>query len=282
MHTILLITGILMIFGLCFGLILYRLLPFNAVIQAMNEAQNANNDLIKIMEELKKKNADIEQFLYTASHDLRTPLVTVKNFLGFLENDISKGDQRIVLEDLQYLHGAADKMKQILDELLEISRIEHAGAPMVKLSFLELLTDVLNVMRGTILEWEVNIIMPQSDLMLIGDRSHLFRIWQNLIENAIKYCREDCNILIELGVWHHSNETVFFVKDNGIGIDHQYQNKIFGIFEQLNQNSPGTGMGLYMIQRIVNNYNGRIWVESEGIGKGSCFFFTLPKVIFQT
>jgi signal transduction histidine kinase len=173
-------------------------------------------------------------------------------------------------------------MKQLLDELLEISRIEHAEAPMVKLSFLELLTDVLNVMRGIILEWEVNIIMPQSDLMLIGDRFHLFRIWQNLIENAIKYCREDSNILIELGVWHHNNETVFFVKDNGIGIVHQYQNKIFGFFEQLNQNSPGTGMGLYMIQRIVNNYNGRIWVESEGIGKGSCFFFTLPKMIFQT
>src|ERR1039457_5163363 len=105
----------------------------------------------------------------------------------------------------------------------------------------------------------------------------------NLIENAIKYCRRDGIIpRIELGIRKMDEETVFFVKDNGIGIDSQYYGKIFGIFEKLNPKSPGAGMGLSMIRRIVEKCGGRVWVESEGSDKGSCFFFTLPHVVVQS
>jgi signal transduction histidine kinase len=110
----------------------------------------------------------------------------------------------------------------------------------------------------------------------------LCRIWQNLIENSIKYSREDIRPCIEIGLNETNGEIVFFVKDNGIGIDPRYQQKIFAIFEKLDRNSPGAGMGLSMVRRIVENKKGRIWVESEGINKGSCFFFTLPKVVVQS
>lgn len=227
-------------------------------------------------EELRKKNADMEQFLYTASHDLRSPLVTVKTFLGFLESDMAGGNRERVAQDLQYIHSAADKMEMLLNELLELSRIDHVESLPVRVSLTEVLTEVLGALAGVIKERKVDIHLPDTDLMLFGDRSRLCQIWQNLIENAIKYSRNDSIPRIELGVQRESGETVFFVRDNGIGIAPEYRTKIFKMFEKMDPKSPGAGLGLSMIQRIVEKCGGRVWVESEGSGKGSCFYFTLP------
>jgi signal transduction histidine kinase len=123
--------------------------------------------------------------------------------------------------------------------------------------------------------------MPDIDQMMFGDRSRLCQTWQNLIENAIKYSCNGYSPRIELGVQEDNGKTVFFVKDNGIGIDPKYHDKIFGLFEKLDIKSPGAGLGLSMVKRIVEKCGGRIWVESEGIGSGSCFFFTLPQVVVQ-
>jgi PAS domain S-box-containing protein len=232
-------------------------------------------------EKLQKKNAEIEQFIYTVSHDLRSPLVTVKTFLGFLEDDMVGSNQERVTQDLQFLHSAADKMKMLLDELLELSRIDRIETESVKVSLSEVLTEVLDALAGVIAERKVDIRRPDTDLILFGDRPRLSQIWQNLIENAIKYSRDDSIPRIELGVQLMSGETVFFVKDNGIGIAPEYHAKIFGIFEKLDQKSPGAGMGLSMIQRIVEKCGGRIWVESNGDGIGSCFKFTQPGALYQ-
>jgi len=230
-------------------------------------------------EKLHKKNADMEQFIYTVSHDLRSPLVTVKAFLGFLENDMSVNNQERISQDLQFIHGAADKMKLLLDELLELSRIDRVEAPPVRVSLRDVLDEVMGTLAGEIYERKAEITRPESDLILLADRLRLCQIWQNLIENALKYRHDDRILRIELGVQQMSGETTFFVRDNGIGINPQYQTKIFGIFEKLDQNSPGAGLGLSMIQRIIEKCGGRVWVESEGVGKGSCFFFTLPQAI---
>src|ERR1039457_2818549 len=232
-------------------------------------------------EELQKKNAEIEQFIYTVSHDLRSPLVTVKTFLGFLESDMVQNDKERISQDLQFIHNAADKMKLLLDELLEMSRIDRVETPPVMVSLRVLVTEVLDTLAGVISEREIDFRLPNTDLMFFGARPRLFQPWQNLIENAIKYSREDGTPQIELGIQQMDGETIFFVKDNGIGIDPKYRTKIFGIFEKLDHKSSGAGMGLSMIQRIVEKYSGRIWVESEGIGKGSCFFFTLPSAVVQ-
>jgi PAS domain S-box-containing protein len=230
---------------------------------------------------LRKKNADIEQFLYTVSHDLRSPLVTVKTFMGYLEKDITDGNQEHLTQDIQFIHGAADKMKLMLDELLELSRIGRVESPMVRVSLRDVLAETVAILAGIISERKVDISRPDTDLMLSGDHPRLCQIWQNLIENAIKYSRDGRIPRIELGVRQMGGETVFFVRDNGIGIDPQFHSKIFGIFEKLDPKSPGAGLGLSMVMRIVEKFGGRIWVESEGIDKGSCFFFTLPQALVQ-
>jgi signal transduction histidine kinase len=232
--------------------------------------------------ELQKKNAEMEQFIYTVSHDLRSPLVTVKTFMGYLEKDMAEGNREQLSQDIGFIHAAADKMKLLLDELLEMSRIGRAETPPVSVSFKEMLVEVLDALAGAIKERAVDIHLPDTDLMLFGDRLRLCQVWQNLIENAIKYGRNDTTPRIEIGVQQENGETVFFVKDNGIGIDPRYHSKIFGIFDKLDSKSPGAGLGLSMVQRIVEKFGGRIWVESEGISQGACFFFTLPQAMVQS
>jgi len=233
-------------------------------------------ELKRTMTELQKKNSDIEQFIYTTSHDLRTPLVTVKAFLGFLEKDMAAQDQTRIAQDLQFIHGAADKMKDLLDELLELSRNDLGEIRMEQVTLRSILDEVLDSLAAVIKEQHVEIVRLDADLPLFGDRSRMCQIWLNLIENAVKYSRENSRPRIELGLRSDGGETVFFVRDNGIGIAPDYRDKIFNMFEKLDSSSPGAGLGLSMIKRIVEKCGGRIWVESEGLGHGSCFCFTLP------
>jgi len=189
------------------------------------------------------------------------------------------GDRERVAQDIHFIHSAADKMRLLLDELLEISRVDRVEMPHVKVSLMEVLNEVLDSMAGVISERKVVIRLPESDPVLHVDRQRFCQIWQNLIENAIKYSCEECIPRIEIGVRQESGETAFFVKDNGIGIDPLYHKRIFGIFDKLDPKSPGAGLGLSIVQRIVEKYGGRIWVESEGNGTGACFFFTLPQAV---
>jgi len=234
-----------------------------------------------VEKELQKKNAEIEQFIYTVSHDLRSPLVTVKTFLGYLEKDMAEGNLEQLAQDLQFIHNASDKMTMLLDELLEFARIGRIDIHPVRISLREVLDEVLACLAANIKDRAVEIRLPVTEVILFGDRYSLLQIWQNLIENAINYSRNGSIPCIELGLVQINDDTVFSVKDNGIGIEPQYLKRIFGIFEKLNQKSPGAGMGLSMVQRIVEISGGRIWAESEGSGKGSSFYFTLPLMMVQ-
>jgi PAS domain S-box-containing protein len=236
-------------------------------------------DRIRAENETKKKNEELERFVYTVSHDLRSPLVTIKTFMGYLEKDIAEGKQVDLAKDIEFIQAAADKMKLLLDELVDLSRADQLGTPAIMVSLREVLADTLLVLGAGIRERQVDIRLPVTDLVLFGDLQHLSQIWQNLIENAIKYSRDGSIPVIEPGIQQGSGETIFFVKDNGIGIEPQYLSKIFGLFEKLDPKSPGAGLGLSLVQRIVEKSGGRVWAESEGNGKGSCFYFTLPKMM---
>jgi signal transduction histidine kinase len=149
--------------------------------------------------------------------------------------------------------------------------------PSTRVSLRAVLAEVLDGLAGAIRQRKVDILLPDTDLHLVGDRARLCQVWQNLIENAIKYSPDDASPLIELGLRQENGETVFSVSDKGIGIDPENHSKVFGIFEKLDPTSSGVGLGLSMVQRIVEMYGGRIWVESKGEeGHGSCFRFTLP------
>jgi PAS domain S-box-containing protein len=229
--------------------------------------------------ELHQKNADLEQFIYTVSHDLRSPLVTIKTFLGYLEGDIAAHNQERVAQDLQYIHSAADKMKLQLDELLELCRIDRVETTPVTIQLREIVAEVLDLLAGTIDDRSIDIRLPETDLALFGDRSRFCQVWQNLVENAIKYSHSTADVQIEIGVEQVNGMSVFFVRDNGVGINPQYHDKIFGLFEKLDASSSGAGIGLAMVRRIIEKCDGRIWVESDGENSGSCFYFTLPKAL---
>jgi signal transduction histidine kinase len=231
----------------------------------------------KLMEaELSRKNAEIEQFIYTVSHDLRSPLVTVKTFLGYLELDISSGNKERADKDMEFMHSAADRMETLLNELLDMSRIGRADAATDSVGYQKLVSEALDALAGQIVTGRVDVRVGADDLPLCGDRRRLLQIWQNLLDNALKYMGAQEVPRIEVGVEQQGEETVFFVRDNGVGIAPEHHGKVFGIFEKLDRMTGGVGMGLTMVKRIVEMYGGQIRVESEGIGSGSCFRFTLP------
>jgi signal transduction histidine kinase len=229
--------------------------------------------------ELEDKNAELERFSYTVSHDLRSPLVTIKTFLGYLSQDLKSADAGRIEKDLLYMHGAADKMGQLLDELLEMSRIGRISNPPSEVSFSQLVREAVDMLAGPITERGVDVRIGDEEVALFGDRPRLVEIWQNLIENAVKFMGAEDAPRVDVGVARGGGETRFCVRDNGVGIDPRHQAKAFGLFEKLDSQSQGTGIGLALVKRIVELNRGRIWVESEGSGRGTCFWFTLPAAV---
>jgi signal transduction histidine kinase len=231
------------------------------------------------MAELTRKNAELERFTYTLSHDLKSPLVTVKTFLSYLEQDLAQQNSSRITQDMDYMRKATDKMVRLLDELLQMVRVGRVVNEPEPLNFMELVYEALTAVAGRIAERGVTMRVEEKIINLHGDRSRLAEIWQNLLENGVKYMGDQSEPILEVGANGEGEETVFFVRDNGIGIDPRYHEKIFSLFDQLDPAVEGTGLGLALVKRLVELYGGEIWVQSVGAGQGSTFFFTLPAAI---
>ena len=234
-----------------------------------------NNELELANQRLDEKNREIEQFVYTVSHDLRSPLVTCKGFIGLLKEDIEKDDRENVLDDAQRIESASDQMIHIIDDLLEISRIGrkdvvwqpvNVGAMLNELR--EQWTERLEQADAT-LEIETNI--PAA----LGDEGALRRAFENLLSNALKYACSHPDAKIKVGGSRYRDEVRYFVKDDGPGIDAQYHKKIFELFQRLDTASEGTGLGLASVAKTMQVHRGRAWVESIP-GAGATFWLALP------
>ena len=236
---------------------------------------SARLDRERYEKELQETNAELTRFNYTMSHDLRSPLVTVKTFLGYLEKDLQKQDAERIEKDFAFIRGAADKMGQLLDELLELTRIGRTVNPEVEAPLHDIVHEALLLVAGRIAQRGVKIEITQKRLLLRGDRIRLVELFQNLIDNAVKFMGDQKEPKVEIGLKTKNNENFLFVRDNGMGLDPRHIGKLFGLFERLNPEIEGTGMGLALVKRIVEVHGGTIWVESEGLGKGACFWFTL-------
>ena len=243
----------------------------------VTELKEARNNQEKLITELEARNIELARFTYTVSHDLKSPLITIKGFLGYLGKDVFERNTERMESDMMRIAKAADTMSLLLDELLELSRIGRLMNPSEELPFTDLAKDAAAMVEGRLSQRGVVLeIMPDMPVVF-GDRPRLREVVENLIDNAVKFMGDQTEPKITIGTRNDKNETVFFVRDNGIGIDPRYHEKVFGLFEKLNQAAEGTGMGLSIIKRIIEIHNGRIWVESEGSGKGTTFCFTLPR-----
>ena len=253
---------------------------FRSNLQLRNElrerklAETQKEELIK---ELEAKNAELERFTYTVSHDLKTPLVTINGFLGYLESDTASGNMDRVRQDTHRIQDAVNKMHLLLNELLELSRIGRMTNHPEETPFDVLVQDALKTVHGRLEKRNVAVTVEPNLPLVYGDRQRLTEVLQNLIENSAKYIGDQREPNVNIGLaGEEDGKPIFYVRDNGMGIDPKYHEKIFGLFNTLHPNTEGTGIGLTIVRRIVEVHGGRIWVESQ-LGEGATFYFTLPK-----
>ncbi len=255
----------------------YSFLSTLSELTASREKQQHLLDEIQVKNrELERQNAELERFTYSVSHDLRAPLVTIKGFIGLLKRDIEAGKDETIESDIKQISDATDNMARQLDELLELSRVGRLVNPPVEINLAEMAASVVKMYSGAIAESKVDVEIDQAMPVAYGDEGRISEVFQNLIGNAIKFIDGKQRPGIEIGAEISDGQVLCHVSDNGIGIKQEYLGRVFNLFERLNPQIEGTGIGLALAKRIIEFHNGKIWAESKGPGHGSTFWFSLP------
>lgn len=199
-----------------------------------------------LVRELAARASEMERFAYTVSHDLKSPLITIQGFLELLQQDVVDGDRESQQDDLETIQRAVARMRVLLRELLELSQIGRVHGSREPVGLGELA------------------------------RQRLLEVFQNLLENAVKFMGSQTEPRVEVGVRHGDGRTLCYVRDNGRGINPRYLDKVFDSFYRLETDTEGSGIGLAVVKRTIEVHGGRIWAESEGEGLGTTSCFTLP------
>lgn len=246
------------------------------MIEDISERKLSESERENLISTLEIKNKEVEHFTYTVSHDLKSPLISIQGFASMLKKDAIAGDMQRIDEDARQIQVATSSMDRLLNELLEFSRVGRLDNPHEDIPMNELVDEVIHLLSGTTpknIEFDIQPQLPAVS----ADRPRIRALLQNLIENAVKFMGDQPDPFIEIAATSKDHEIVYTIKDNGLGIDQEYQKKVFGMFEHLNPEIEGTGMGLALAKRIVEVHGGRIWLESDGDDCGTTLFFTLSE-----
>lgn len=230
--------------------------------------------LEKALNDLQDKNNELERFTYTVSHDLKAPLITIGGFAGLLERDIKSNNEERVKKGVTRILDAVNKMERLLNELLSLSRIGRMINEPQEVAFEELAKEAVSLAQGRLAVTKMQVRIEAGLPLVKVDRIRIVEVIQNLLENASKFMGGQTNPEIVIGARQENETWIFFVRDNGIGIDPAYHERVFGLFNKLDPNTEGTGVGLALVKRIVEFHGGKVWVESQ-VGKGATFCFTL-------
>ena len=241
----------------------------------VTEIKKAEEELSKSNIELKRSNEELERFAYVSSHDLQEPLRMVTLYSQLLERRYKDNFDSDADDFIEYIVEGAQRMRLLIDDLLEYSRVKSQAAEFNRVNFDQVLDAVLHNLAVSIDENNVNI-SHDSLPNIFADKNQMVHVFQNLISNAIKFHGPN-SPEINISAQKDGKKWKFKVQDNGIGIKPEHQKQIFEVFKRLHtkEQYPGTGIGLSITQKIIQHHGGKIWVESE-LGKGTTFFFTIP------
>ena len=250
---------------------LSRLVP--AVQRALRDAEERT----KLKQKLDAANQELRAFSYSVSHDLRAPLRHIQGYVDILQTAASQTLDETSRQHLQTIAQSATQMGQMIDALLDFSRLGGAEMRSQRVSLAALVKEVRGELcgqsKGRKVDWQI------GDLPEVrGDALMLRRAIVNLLSNAIKYTRTRPKAKIAIGAKNGGSETIFFVRDNGVGFDMNYADKLFGVFQRFHRSGEfeGTGIGLAHVRRIIHRHGGRTWAEGKAEG-GATFYFSIPK-----
>ena len=233
-------------------------------------------DRRQALDHLSKSNESLERFAYVCSHDLKEPARLIENFVHLLSTEYADRFDETAQEYMAFIEDSTARMQEMIKGIFSYSQLESKNLSLDQLDLAAELPNILDNLKLSICETGAKITYDQLPT-INADKMQIFQVLQNLIGNSLKFCKNDKPV-IHVGFNESGSEWTFSVKDNGIGIKQEHANKIFNIFQRLNnrEDFDGSGIGLSICQKSVSNHGGRIWVESE-LGKGATFFFSLPK-----
>jgi len=247
-----------------------------ASLRDITERKQAQQAQEKLNQQLQVKVSELEAFSYGIAHDLRSPLISIEGFSRELREDMLNMETERVQEDIRLLESGVRKMQDFLNHTLEYSRAGQLIKRTRNVSFSKIVNEVMTEFNGQISSIGATVSLADTFPKVYADRMRIKQVLANLIQNSIKYRDKTVPLKIKIGHQLSKGEVVFFVRDNGLGIDASETEKVFALFYRGTAGGEGSGIGLPVVKKIIEAHGGRIWIESQS-GKGTAMYFTLPK-----